>query len=314
MQREWLETDYYAVLGVSPDATDKDISKAFRALARTHHPDQGGDEARFKEISAAHEVLGDAATRKEYDDVRRLGPMSGGFAGGPRGDGNYEVRFEDLGGFGGGGLGDILGGLFNRGDGGPAGATRTRPGPRPMPGADIEAELHLGFIDAVEGVTTEVYLGAEPIKVKIPAGVDHGQRIRVRGRGRPGVNGGPTGDLFVVVQVDAHPAFGRKGNDLTVTVPITFAEAVSGADVRVPTLSGDSVTLRIQPGTSSGKTFRVRKRGVERAGTTGDLLVTVQVAVPSITNDDQKAAVDAVAAAFTDDPRTALWAATTRED
>ena len=201
MQREWLETDFYAALGVSEDASDKDITKAYRSLARTHHPDQGGDETRFKEISAAYDVLGDPEKRAEYDELRRLGPMTGGFAGGGPGAGARQVRFEDLSDFGAGGLGDLLGNLFGRGEGpGP------RTEPRPMPGADLETSLHLDFLDAIRGVTTEVLVGTEPVKVRIPAGVDHGRRIRVRGHGRPGQFGGPPGDLFVVVQVRPSPS------------------------------------------------------------------------------------------------------------
>ena len=307
-QREWLEKDYYAVLGVPEGADAKEIQKAYRKLARQLHPDApGGDEARFKEISAAYEVIGDEAKRKEYDELRRLGPIAGGFAGGTTSDGGFQIRFEDLGDFS-GGLGDLFGGLF----GGRAGRTRPQ-GPRPAPGADTEASLTLGFEEAVRGLTTEVIVDGERIKVRIPAGVGHGQRIRLRGKGRPGRNGGPPGDLYVVVQVEDHPRFGRRGNDLTVTVPVTFGEATLGADVPVPTLGADTVTVRVPPGTASGKTMRVRGRGVQRRDNRGDLLVTLEVAVPRNLNRNQRKAVEAMEAALDLDPR-ADGARTSKEE
>ncbi len=304
MQREWLETDFYAALGVSPDASEKDITKAYRSLARSHHPDQGGDETRFKEISAAYDVLGDPEKRAEYDELRRLGPMTGGFAGGGPGAGARQVRFEDLSDFGGGGLGDLLGNLFGRADGPAPGASR----PRPMPGADLETELHLDFLDAVRGVTTEVLVGPDPVKVRIPAGVDHGRRIRVRGHGRPGQHGGPPGDLFVVVQVRPHERFERRGDDLHLTVPVTFGELALGTKLRVPTLDGPAVTLKVPPGTSASRKFRLRGRGVERKGRTGDQLVSVEVVVPSEVDDGQRAAIEAMESALELDPRAGLLA------
>ena len=357
-QREWFEKDYYSILGVSKTATQKEITSAYRKLARQFHPDANpGDakaEDRFKEASAAYEVIGDAEKRKEYDEVRRLGPMQGG---GPGGPGGFTFSTDDL--------GDLFGGLFNRGRGGAAAGGRPPRGAGPQRGTDLETELHLAFADAVKGVTTEVHLtsdapcssclgsGAKPgtapatcsrcggrgvvddnqgyfsfsqpcpacagrgqvvtdpcptcrgagverrarqVKVRIPAGVDHGQRIRLKGRGGAGKNGGPAGDLYVVVSVAPHPIFGRSGNDLTVTVPVTYPEAVLGADIRVPTLDGDPVTLRIPPGTRSGRTFRVRGRGIAPAsGAPGDLLATVEVAVPSKLSDEERAAVEALA-------------------
>lgn len=357
--REWFEKDYYKTLGVSESATDKEIKAAYRRLSKKHHPDSGGDEEQFKEVSAAWDVLGDTARRKEYDEVRRLGPMAGGFgAGGPGGFGNGSFRVEDL-----GDLGDLFGGLFNRG--------RRRGAAGPRRGTDLEAELHLAFMDAVNGVTTTVNLtsdaactncngtGAAPgtspvicstcggrgvtddnqglfsfsqpcrdcngtgmkvetpcqvchgsgvvrrprqVKVRIPAGVAEGQRIRLKGRGGAGFNGGPAGDLFVVVHVDPHPIFGRKGKNLTITVPVTYPEATLGATVTVPTLT-DPVTLRVPPGTRSGRTFRVKGRGVPGSGGTGDLLVTVEVAVPQRLSDAEREAVEALAEATTDSPR-----------
>ncbi|MDZ7677506.1 MAG: molecular chaperone DnaJ [Acidimicrobiales bacterium] len=344
-QSEWLDKDYYKVLGVSETASQKEITSAYRKLARDLHPDANPDdpkaEDRFKEVSAAYQIVGDPEKRKEYDEFRRLGPMAGGMGGAGGPGGSFTFTADDL--------GDLFGGLFTRG--GRGGGGRGARGAGPQRGTDLEAALHLSFTDAVKGVTTEVHLtsdapcstcagsGAKPgtapvtcprcggrgllddnqgffsfsqpcpscagrgqvveepcgtcrgtgverrprqVKVRIPAGVDDGQRIRLKGRGGAGRNGGPPGDLYVVVSVAEHPIFGRSAKHLTITVPITYPEAVLGADIRVPTLDGDPVTVRIPPGTRSGRTFRVRGRGVIPAsGAPGDLLVTVEVAVPS---------------------------------
>ena len=363
-QREWLEKDYYQVLGVAPTATDKEITRAYRKLAKQFHPDANpGAEDRFKEITAAYDVLGDAAKRKEYDEVRRLGASGLGGLGGFGGPGGATFRVEDL-----GDLGDLLGGFGATFGGGRRGRNA---GPRR--GADVEAELHLSFEDAVRGVTTSVHVagearcetcggsGAAPgsspvtcptchgrgslddnqglfslsrvcpqcsgrgtvvdkpcktcrgsgvtrrtreVKVRIPPGVEDGQRIRVKGRGAPGRASGPAGDLYVVVRVGSHPVFGRRGPNLTMTVPVTFPEAALGSTVTVPTLDGP-VTLRIPPGTSSGKTFRVKGRGVPGRGraSTGDLLVTAEVAVPAKLTDEQRAAVEEFARVSDDEPR-----------
>ena len=370
-QREWFEKDYYAVLGVSPEANQKDITKAYRKLARENHPDTNkGDaaaEERFKEISAAYDVVGDTEKRVKYDEVRRLGPVGGGYGGAGGGFGGFGGGAENL-----GDIGDLLGNLFGRGRrGGQA------PPQGPVRGADLETELHLSFEDALSGVTTSVHLtsdavcsgcrgsGAEPgsdvvvcpqcagrgvidenqglfsfsqpcprcagqgmvvddpchtcggsgierrprtVKVKIPAGVTDGQRIKLKGRGGPGRNGGPPGDLYVVVHVGGHQLFGRKGRNLTLTVPITFPEAALGADVKVPTLGGEPVTIRIPAGTRTGRTFRVKGRGATTGNGTGDLLVTVEVAVPQNPSSEERAAIEKLAEAATESPRTHLGA------
>jgi len=355
-QREWFDKDYYAVLGVDKGADDREITKAYRRLARQNHPDANpGDSAaedRFKEVSTAYDVIGNAERREEYDEIRRLGPMGGGPAGGGPGGpfaGFDPQDFADLGG--------LFGNLFNRG-----GAPGRGPS-RPARGADVEAELHLSFLEAVHGVTTSVNLtsdapcracsgsgarrGTRPstcarcggrgvrednqglfsfsqpcagcsgqgqiidkpcencrgsgterrsreIKVRIPPGVDDGQRIRLKGKGEPGSSGGPRGDLFVRVDVEADGRFGRRGTDLTLVVPITYPEAVLGADLRVPTLDGGSVTLRIPAGTRSGRKFRVRGQGVTTTKKTGDLLVTVEIDVPDAISDEERAAIEAL--------------------
>ncbi|MEO0493293.1 MAG: DnaJ C-terminal domain-containing protein [Actinomycetota bacterium] len=298
-QREWFEKDYYKVLGVAEDASDKEITKAYRKLARELHPDANpGDtaaEERFKEVSAAYDVVGDEEKRARYDEVRRLGPMAGGFGGGGTGPGGFNVGFDDI--------GDLLGGLFGRGGGNNPPGFRTQQ--RPQRGADVEADLALDFEDAVNGIETTIHLnggdGPRDIKARIPAGVTTGKKIRLKGRGSPGRLGGPPGDLFIRVTVGDHHLFGRSGNDLTLDVPITFAEAALGADISVPTLDAGPVKMRIPAGTSSGKTFRLRGKGGS-----GDLLVTAVVTVPEELSDEQKAAVEAFAAVSDDSPRTHL--------
>ena len=279
MRKEWLETDYYAVLGVDSNASTKDIKQAYRKLAQKYHPDtNSGDaaaETRFKEVNEAYDVLGDPETRKEYDHARQMGY----FVGGPGGAQQY-VRVEDLMGGGRGSPFDMLGGfgdLFAR-----TGGVRARNG------EDLSAEMHLSFHDAVAGATRQITVNGQTVKVKIPKGVADGARIRVKGRGGPGRNGGTAGDLYVTVRVAGHPIFGRRGKHLTLEVPITFVEATLGADIDVPTLEG-KVRLRVPPGTQSGKTLRVRNHGVEDAkGERGDLLVTVNVTVPEKLTDEGK--------------------------
>ena len=365
-QREWFEKDYYKLLGVSKDATPKEITKAYRKLARDSHPDtHPGDaaaEERFKEVSAAYDVLGDEAKRSEYDEVRRLGPMAGGFGPGQGGAGGHSFNV------GADGLGDILGQMFGRGRrGGGASASAG-----PQRGGDVEATLTLDFADAVRGLTTTLYLttdvqcgtctgsGAKPgttpkvcsrcggrgviddnqgffslsspcpscagrgvvieqpcgtcygsgiekrqreVQARIPAGVSDGQRIRLKGRGAAGRHGGPAGDLFVECRVMPHPVFSRAGHDLTVRVPISFHEAALGADIDVPTLDGPPVTLRLRPGTQSASRHRVRGKGVVTPKHEGDLIVTVDVQVPRHLTDDQRTAIEALAAATPTSPR-----------
>ncbi|MBA2326163.1 MAG: DnaJ domain-containing protein [Actinobacteria bacterium] len=309
-QREWFEKDYYAVLGVPLTASEKDIARAYRKLAKQYHPDANpGDkeaEERFKDVSAAYEVLDDPERRKEYDQVREMvasgvaGPGFGRPGSGPGGFGDGRTIFvDDVGDLG--DFGDIFGGLFGRG--GRGGGRRAR-ADMPMRGPDYETEITLDFMEAVHGVMRELSFDDRNVKVRIPPGVADGQRIRVKGRGGPGENGGPPGDLYVVVRVRPHPIFGRKGDDdLTVTVPITFAEAALGGTARVPTLT-EPVTVKIPPGTQSGKTVRVRGRGIEKTkGSPGDLLVTFEVVVPEKLSEAERKAVAALGDTLKANPR-----------
>jgi molecular chaperone DnaJ len=310
-QREWVEKDYYEILGVRKDSSDSEIKKSYRRLAQKYHPDANpgdkGAEEKFKEISQAYDVLSDARKRAEYDQMRdMLRSGFGRFSSGP--GGGYEVRFEDLGdlfgqggrGAGGGfagGFGDILGNLF--------GAGRARPA---AGGADLETEATITFEDAIEGTTISLQI-ADPsggklrtVKARIPPGVAEGQKIRIPGKGGPG-HLGPPGDLFVRVMVSPHLIFGRRGRDLTVEVPVTFPEAALGAEIQVPTFNGGPVKLKIPAGTQSGKTFRVRGKGVEANGAKGDLLATVKVAVPSKLSKESKELLHKLAEIETASPR-----------
>jgi molecular chaperone DnaJ len=360
IRQEWFEKDYYKTLGVPKNASAADVKKAYRRLAQKWHPDanRGNKEAeeRFKEISAAYDVLGDQERRQQYDRVRDMAASGfGGFRGAPGGTrarpgAGFPFGAEGFGGFADvGDLGDLFDVFGSRG-----GRTRTRQSSR---GADLQTEIRVGFEDALRGVTVPLRIqgpaqcpvckgsGAEPgtapdvcpqcqgtgtvaenqgffsmsrscprcggtgqiiehpckrcrgsgsvratreFSVRVPPGVKDGQRIRVRARGEAGPPGSRPGDLFVVVRVAPHPLFGRRDSDLTLQVPVTFAEAALGANLRVPTLNGP-VTLKIPAGTASGKTFRVRGKGAPKTkGGAGDLLVTVQVDVPQKLSKEEK--------------------------
>ncbi|MFL5797202.1 MAG: molecular chaperone DnaJ [Actinomycetota bacterium] len=360
VRREWLEKDYYQVLGVPKNAGQADIKKAYRKLAQQHHPDANPGnaeaEARFKDVSSAYDVVGDAEKRKQYDQVRDAvgsGGFFGGTGGGGGGFGGFpggaRVRVEDL-----GDLGDLFGGLF----GGMGGAGRGRGARRQAAarGPDLETEVRVSFEQAMEGANVPIKIrgaalcttcggiGAEPgttpitcpqcggsgqvsvnqgpfqmaqtcprcagsgtviehpchtcrgsghvqatreFQVKVPAGVKDGARIRLAGRGEAPRMGGRPGDLYVVVRVQPHRVFRRKGSDLLVELPVTFSEAALGANVEVPTLNGP-VTLKVPGGTPSGKTFRVRGKGAPARSGSGDLLVTVKVDVPHKLSREQK--------------------------
>lgn len=366
-QREWLEKDFYKTLGVTDSSSDKEIKKAYRKLAGDLHPDKNpgnaAAEEKFKDVSAAYDVLGDEAKRKEYDEVRAMGPMGGG-------PGGFSFNVGDA---GAGGLGDVLGSMFGRGARGPGrGRGGSAAGVGPRRGTDIEAQLTVDFADAITGIETSLYLTADAqcstcsgsgsksgtspkvcgqcggrgvvddnqgffamsspchlcqgngvtiefpcgtcrgsgvekrpreVKTRIPAGVKNGQTIKLKGRGGPGRNGGPNGDLLVELKVMPHDRFDRRGDNLLVNVPIAFTDAALGADVDVPTLDGSTVKLRIKSGTQSGSRHRVKGKGIHRStrqgDIEGDLIVTVEVVVPTELNDAQRSAIEALAEATT---------------
>ncbi|MBG6068648.1 molecular chaperone DnaJ [Micromonospora ureilytica] len=371
--KDWIEKDFYAVLGVDKAASADDVKKAYRKVARESHPDHNpGDpkaEERFKAASEAYNVLSDSGRRREYDEMRSLFG-SGAFRRNARGGGQpggmpFDVSdmFGGAGGgdrrFGGAGFQDLFSSIFSGGQAGGQAAPRG-----PARGRDVETEVALDFGDAVRGVTLPLTLrapgvcdtchgnGAKPgtqprtcpvchgagvttrdqgsfsfsepcrncqgvgtvveekcpechgsggvtktrtMNVRFPAGVADGQRIRLAGRGEPGERGGPAGDLFVQVKVRPDELFGRTGDDLTLSVPVTFAEAVLGTDLRVPTLDG-AVTLRVPPGTPSGRVLRARGKGVvRRDGQAGDLLVTLDVVVPARLSDEARTTLESFA-------------------
>lgn len=276
--QDWFEKDFYQVLGVAKDASEAEIKKVYRKLARQYHPDSNpGDskaEAKFKEISEAFSVLSDPEQRKEYDAVRAMGSGARFTSGG---QGGFEDIFSGF--FGGGARGGFPGGFggFDFG---------------PTPGVDLTARTSIDFIDSIKGATIKLSLqGMDPLNVKIPAGVQDGQKIKLRGKGRPSPNGGPSGDLIVTVRVKPHPVFTRDGVNLRVTVPVTFTEAALGATISVPTLGGEPVKLKIHPGVPNGRVLRIKGRGVDNGSARGDLLATIEVAVPSHLSEKAKKAL-----------------------
>ncbi|GAA1424129.1 DnaJ C-terminal domain-containing protein [Agrococcus citreus] len=283
---DWFDKDFYATLGVQKDVAPADLKKQYRKLARQFHPDSNpGDakaEARFKEISEAHAVLSDPKQRQEYDAVRAMAGGRPRFA--PGGSGGFEDVF---GGFGGGprvqysqgDFDDLLGGMF--GGGSPFGARR------PAKGRDVTARAALDFTSAVQGDTLKLTVAGKSMTVKVPAGVHDGQKIKLAGKGDPSPSGGEPGDLILTLQVRPHPVFTMDGLNLRVDVPVTFAEATLGATIEVPTLGGGPVRLKVAPGTPSGRVLRVKGRGVAGRKGTGDLLATIQVAVPSHLTKEQ---------------------------
>ncbi len=291
--KDLYEKDFYKVLGIDKKATADEIKKKYRSLARDLHPDKNqGDAAReekFKAVSEAYDILSDSKKRAEYDEARAMferggfrAPTGGNFQGGD---------FSDL--FGGGNPQDIFANLFGGG---------VRRGPRK--GADLQTDATITFKEAVFGTTLDLKLnidgsGSQTISARVPAGVNDGAKIRVKGKGAPG-EAGP-GDLFIELQVKPHAVFSRKGENLLLTLPVTFAEAALGADLKVPTLSGDDVTVRLAAGTPTGRVLRVKGRGVKKGAVVGDLLITIEVQVPRRVEGKALDAIKAFAAATADE-------------
>ena len=285
--QDWFDKDFYKILGVTKDVSDAELKKVYRKLARQHHPDSNpGDakaEAKFKEISEAYSVLSDSAQRREYDQVRAMG---GGarFTGGAGGQG-FPGGFPSG---AGGGFEDVFSNLF----GGGGGRGGFGGGFGPQRGSDLTMTTSLNFIDGVKGTAIKVNLSGKEVSVNIPAGVNDGQKIKIRGKGQASPNGGEPGDLIITCNIKPHPIFTRDGNNIRVNVPVTYAEAVLGATILVPTLGGEPVKLKVAPGTPNGRVLRVKGRGVVSAKHEGDLLATVEIAVPSHVSDKAKKALE----------------------
>ncbi|MDR2348701.1 MAG: DnaJ domain-containing protein [Bifidobacteriaceae bacterium] len=327
--QDWFEKDFYKTLGVAKEADEAAIKKAYRALARKLHPDANPDntaaEERFKEVSEAYSVLSDPEQRKQYDSVRAMASGGARFAAGPGGPGGFEDLFSGM--FSGGGgtrlrysagpgpggpggsfnLEDILGSFGGGGFGGfegfGGGAARSRRG------EDLEAGLSLPFREAVTGSTQVLTVDGQTMTVRIPPGVKDGGKIKLAGKGRPSARGDRPGDLIITVTVAPHPVFSLDGNDIRLTVPVSFSEAALGARIKVPTLDGGSVTVKVPAGTPTGRTLRARGKGVKTAAGAGDLLVSVKVAVPQRVAGAAQAARENLREATKDeDPRADLWA------
>ena len=299
---------FYDVLGVSKNATDKEIKSAFRKLAQKYHPDAGGDEEKFKEISEAYETLSNEQKRREYDTMLQFGGFPGGGAGGA---GGYTYS---------GGAGspwaDIFGSMF-RGEGvggsdwaqnfggfnGFGGQQR----PRSARGGDLSVEVHISAEDAFRGVTQKVAYRipstneSQSITVPIPAGVYDGYKMRYKAHGEYGTGTGGRGSLIITVHVAEHPLFKRedKSADISMTLPVSYAEAALGCQLDVPTPGGSKVRLNIPAGTQTGKKFKCKNQGapdVKRAGRTGSLIVKVEVQVPKTLTDEERSALETLRA------------------
>ncbi|MGV8084575.1 MAG: molecular chaperone DnaJ [Coriobacteriia bacterium] len=360
--------NYYDVLGIKKDASADDIKKAFRRLARKHHPDAGGDEEKFKQINEAYEVLSDSEKRAQYDQYGQyfggnVPPgygQAGGYPGG--GPGGYSVNFGDIGDIG--DLGDLFGSVFS---GGGVGGMRGGGRKQPRRGQDLEMRLDLMFEEAFTGVSTQIEVDREvecttcggtgakpgtsattcpacggtghtadgqgmfafsrtcarcggtgevieqpctacrgagrvmrrqPVSVNVPAGATDGGRLRFKGKGESGVNGGPAGDLYVITHIKPHPYFTRDGADVVLDLPISFTEAALGTEVRIPTPDGSRAKLKIPAGTQSGKTLRLKGKGAPKLKGVGhgDLRVKVKVVTPERLTERQRAALEQLAA------------------
>ena len=295
--------NYYEVLGVKRDASQDEIKKAFRKLAQKYHPDAGGDPEKFKEVSEAYTTLSDEKKRKEYDQLLMFGGIPGADFGGSGRGRRYSTYTTNVGGqdfdfssiFGGEGGFDFSS-IF--------GAAQAQAANRPQRGSDLTLTIQLGFDEAFRGVSKKVTYKVpstgeqQELTVKVPAGAVDGGKLRYRGRGELGRNGGSKGDLVITTKVAEHPLFKRDGADVRMELPISAYEAALGTTVEVPTPEGKTVRLKVPAGTQDGKTFRFKEMGaanVKRKGSKGALYVTIKVQVPTRLGKEEREALEALA-------------------
>lgn len=305
-----MPRDYYEVLGVARNASEDDIKKAYRKLARQYHPDRNpGDkqaEARFKEVQDAYDVLGDKAKRSKYDQFGFAGP-DGGFGGGPRGGRSHTFHWGGPGGpqemdpgqaadlfrnlFGGeADLGDLFGGL--------GGGRGTRGRAHRPPPQEVESEITIPFLTAARGGSLNVNVDGRELTVKIPEGIEEGQSLRLQGQGPGG------GDLRLKIKVQPHPYFRREGKDVILEAPLSLPEAVLGAKIDVPTIDGSKLTVKVPPGASSGSRLRLRGKGIKG----GDQFIEIKVMVPATKDDRSRELIEEFARINPQGPRTgAPW-------
>ena len=283
--KDLYEKDLYKILGVSKNDKPDAVKKAYRKLAKDLHPDKTkGDkklEDRFKEVSEAYEVLSDDKKRAEYDEMRDAYKSGRIPQGGPQSGYQSSGNFQDI--FGGGDPNDIFSTLFGGGRRGPS------------KGQDLQTETTISFRDSIFGREINLRLSDQTVTTRVPAGIKDGAKIKLKGRGAPG-QGGP-GDLFITINVTKHPVYTRDGDNLLMTLPVTFDEAALGADIAVPTLQGEEVKVRLAPGTNNGKVLRLKGRGVTRNHASGDLLITIEVTVPQRLDAKAKKALEEFAEA-----------------
>ncbi|RBP97340.1 molecular chaperone DnaJ [Bifidobacterium aemilianum] len=303
-ENDWLSKDFYKVLGLTKEASDADITKAYRKLARKYHPDLNKTkeaEEKFKDISEAYDVLSNKEERQKYDAIRQFGMGGARFAGGSGQSGFDSSGFSDF--FGsmfGGGAGDGSGIRFSTTGGGqpnindifsmfggaPQGASYGsgygsgyEERPQPRKGEDRNSRISLTFRQAVKGATVSLGVSGSKFKTHIPAGVRDGQKIRLAGKGKPGVNGGKAGDMYLTISVKADPKFSMEGKDLVMALPVTVGQAVAGAKVRATDIDGNTVTFKVPAGSSSGSEVRISGKGLP--GGEGDLVGRVEIQIPA---------------------------------